>query len=181
MDAAKATLVCYAQPDLARMHFAVVLLQFAQQGEINMYTHNERHGLEATFAIVLTDVENKRKLSLGSYETVPDVAILDPLMVMSMPPHITGDTGMDVLCHALEGCTTTWRNRFTDGPGFMAIKLVFEFLKKAYDNGKDVESRKEMMYAATIAGTCFGNSMACLGHSTGHALGAFSIRRTAAL
>ncbi|MGD0855222.1 MAG: iron-containing alcohol dehydrogenase [Dehalococcoidia bacterium] len=173
MDAAKATLVCYAQPDLAPDAISPSsFFNLRSKARLICIPTTSGTGSEATFAIVLTDVEGKRKLSLGSYETVPDVAILDPLMVMSMPPQITGDTGMDVLCHALEGCTTTWRNRFTDGPGFQAIKLVFEFLKKAYDNGQDVESRKEMMYAATIAGTCFGNSMACLGHSTGHALGA---------
>jgi alcohol dehydrogenase class IV len=92
-------------------------------------------------------------------------------MVMSMPPQITGDTGMDALCHAIEGYVATWRSRFTDGPGLVAIKLVFENLKKAFDNGKDEDARKEMMYAASMAGTSFGNGMAGLGHSAGHAIG----------
>jgi alcohol dehydrogenase class IV len=128
-------------------------------------------GSEATWAIVLTDTEGQRKVALGSYETLPDVAILDPRMVMSMPPHVTGSTGMDALTHAIEGYVATWRTPFTDGPGLTAIKFIFENLKKACDNGKDEEARKNMMYAASQAGTCFGNGMAGLAHSCGHALG----------
>jgi alcohol dehydrogenase class IV len=78
---------------------------------------------------------------------------------------------MDALTHAIEGYTATWRTPFTDGPGLAAIRLIFDNLKKAVDNGKDEEARKNMMYAACQAGTCFGNGMAGLAHSCGHALG----------
>jgi len=102
---------------------------------------------------------------------LPDVAVLDPRMVISMPPQVTGSTVMDALTHASEGYTTIWRTPFTDGPGLAAIRLIFENLKKVVDNGKDEEARKNMMYAACQAGTCFGNGMAGLAHSCGHALG----------
>jgi alcohol dehydrogenase class IV len=121
---------------------------------------------------VLTDTVLGRKLGLGTPECMPDVAILDPVMVMGMPPQITADTGMDVLCHAIEGYTSAWGTTITDGPGLIATRRVFQYLVKAYKDGSDLEARTEMMYAATLGGMSFGNSMAGLGHSLGHALGA---------
>ena len=171
MDACKSSLVCYAAGigplDMSPSDF----FDIRAKARLLCIPTTSGTGSEATWAIVLTDTEQDRKVALGSYETLPDVAILDPRMVMSMPPHVTGSTGMDALTHAIEGYTTTWRTPFTDGPGLAAIKLVFENLKKAVDNGKDEEARKSMMYAASQAGTCFGNGMAGLAHSCGHALG----------
>ncbi len=103
---------------------------------------------------------------------MPDVAILDPVMVMGMPPQITADTGMDVICHAIEGYTSAWGTSMTLGPGLIATRLTLDYLPIAYKNGNDIEARKEMMHAAAMGGMSFGNSMAGLGHSTGHALGA---------
>jgi len=171
MDTAKSALVCYCAGigplDMSPSDF----YNLKDKARLICIPTTSGTGSEATWAIVLTDTEQDRKVGLGSYETLPDIAILDPRMVMSLPPQITGDTGMDALCHAIEGYVDTWRTRFTDGPGLVAIKLVFENLKKAYDNGKDEDARKDMMYAASMAGTCFGNGMAGLAHSTGHAIG----------
>ena len=171
MDTCKSTMVCYCAGigplDMSPSDF----YDLRAKARLICIPTTSGTGSEATWAIVLTDTEQNRKVALGSYETLPDIAILDPRMVMSMPPQITGDTGMDALCHAIEGYTATWRTRFTDGPGLAAIKLVFQSLKKAYEDGKDEEARKDMMYAASMAGTCFGNGMAGLGHSTGHAIG----------
>lgn len=171
MDACKSAMVCYCAGisplDMSPSDF----FDLRAKAKLLCIPTTSGTGSEATWAIVLTDTEQDRKVALGSYETLPDVAILDPRMVMTMPPQITGDTGMDALCHAIEGYVATWRTIFTDGPGLVAIKLVFENLKKAYDNGKDEDARKNMMAAASMAGTCFGNGMAGLGHSTGHAIG----------
>jgi alcohol dehydrogenase class IV len=171
MDACKSTMVCYCAGigplDMSPSDF----YDLRAKAKLICIPTTSGTGSEATWAIVLTDVEGQRKVALGSYETLPDVAILDPRMVMSMPPHVTGSTGMDALTHAIEGYTATWRTPFTDGPGLAAIKLIFENLKKAVDNGKDEDARKSMMYAACQAGTCFGNGMAGLAHSCGHALG----------
>jgi alcohol dehydrogenase class IV len=171
MDCAKSTLVCYAAGigplDMSPSSF----YNIREKAKLICIPTTSGTGSEATWAIVLTDTEGERKVALGSYETLPDVAILDPKMVMSMPPQITGDTGMDALSHAIGGYTASWRTKFTDGPGLLAIRLIFENLKKAYDNGKDEEARKDMMCAASMAGTCFGNGMAGLDHSTGHAIG----------
>jgi alcohol dehydrogenase class IV len=121
---------------------------------------------------VLTDTAEQRKLGLGSYELVPDVAVVDPALVASLPPHITADTGMDALTHAIEGYTSTCHNDFCDGLCLKAAQLVFDYLPRAFHNGCDSEAREHMHNAATIAGLGFGNSMAALAHSMGHALGA---------
>jgi len=171
MDAAKSALVCYAagvKPlDISPSDFYNV----RATARLICIPTTSGTGSEATPMIVLTDTEGERKIALLSFEFLPDLAILDPRMVMSMPPQITGDTGMDALCHAIEGYITTWRSKFTNGPGLSAVRLIFESLKKAYDNGQDAEARKDMMYAAHMAGTCIGNGMAGLGHSMGHAIG----------
>jgi alcohol dehydrogenase class IV len=123
-------------------------------------------GAEATSAIILTDTKEQRKISMMNIECMPDVAILDPVMVTGMPSLITADTGMDVLTHAIEGYVSTWGTSITEGPGLIAIRRTFECLPKAY------KARKEMQNAAILGGMSFGNSMAGLGHSTGHAFGA---------
>lgn len=171
MDTAKSTLLCYATGlsplDVSPSDFYNVRVK----AKLICIPTTSGTGSEATPMIVLTDTEGERKIGLLSFETLPDVALLDPRMVTSMPPQITGDTGMDALCHAIEGYITIWRMKFTDAPGIEAVSLIFESLKKAYDDGKDAEARKDMMYAAHMAGTCIGNGMAGLGHSMGHALG----------
>lgn len=129
-------------------------------------------GSEATWAIVLTDPAERRKLGLGSREAVADFAILDPELVMQLPPRLTADTGLDALVHAVEGFTSTFHNDFTDGLCLNAARLIFTYLPRAYADGSDAEAREHMQNAATIAGLGFGNSMAALAHGLGHALGA---------
>jgi alcohol dehydrogenase class IV len=129
-------------------------------------------GSEVTWGIVLTDAKERRKLALGSRETMPDIAILEPSFVMNLPPQITGDTGMDALAHAVEGYASTWRSDFSNAPALSAVKLIFSYLCRAYSDGTDREARIRMMHAATLASMSFGNAMAGLAHSMAHALGA---------
>ncbi len=129
-------------------------------------------GSEATWALVLTDTAEKRKLGLASRELVPRLAIVDPEMTRLLPPRITADTGLDVLTHAVEGYTATWRNDFCDGLCLKACQLVFDYLPRAVADGKnDPEAHEHMANAATIAGLGFGNSNAALAHAMGHSLG----------
>ena len=173
MDAAKAIICLLARPDLEPEAVSVLeTFNFREKAKLMAIPTTSGTGAEATWAVVLTDTKDNRKLGLGSTEDMPDIAILDPVMVAGMPPQITGDTGMDVICHAIEGYTSTWGTSMTLGPGLIATRLTLEYLARAYKNGNDLEARKEMMYAATLGGMSFGNSMAGLGHSTGHALGA---------
>jgi alcohol dehydrogenase class IV len=173
MDAAKAIICLLARPDLEPEAVSVLeTFNFREKAKLMAIPTTSGTGAEATWAVVLTDTKDNRKLGLGTTEDMPDVAILDPVMVASMPPQITGDTGMDVICHAIEGYTSTWGTSMTLGPGLIATRLTLDYLVRAYKNGNDLEARKEMMHAATLGGMSFGNSMAGLGHSTGHALGA---------
>jgi alcohol dehydrogenase class IV len=173
MDAAKAIICLLARPDLEPEAVSVLeTFNFREKAKLMAIPTTSGTGAEATWAVVLTDTKDNRKLGLGTTEDMPDVAILDPVMVAGMPPQITGDTGMDVICHAIEGYTSTWGTSMTLGPGLIATRRTLEYLSRAYKNGNDLEARKEMMYAAALGGMSFGNSMAGLGHSTGHALGA---------
>jgi alcohol dehydrogenase class IV len=173
MDAAKAIIILLVRPDLEPdCIIASDTYNFRAKARLMAIPTTSGTGAEATWAIILTDTKENRKLGLGTTECMPDVAILDPVMVTSMPPLITADTGMDVLTHAIEGYVSTWGTSITEGPGLIATKKAFEYLPKSYKNGDDLETRKEMQNAATLGGMSFGNSMAGLGHSTGHALGA---------
>jgi alcohol dehydrogenase class IV len=172
MDAAKAIILLLARPELEPESLSVLEeFNFRAKARLMAIPTTSGTGSEATWAIVLTDTKDNRKLGLGSTECMPDVAILDPVMVMGMPPQITADTGMDVICHAIEGYTSAWGTSMTLGPGLIATRLTLEYLVRAYKDGGDLEARKEMMSAATLGGMSFGNSMAGLAHSTGHALG----------
>jgi alcohol dehydrogenase class IV len=173
MDAAKAIIILLVRPDLEPdCIIASDTYNFRAKARLMAIPTTSGTGAEATWAIILTDTKENRKLGLGTTECMPDVAILDPVLVMGMPPQITADTGMDVLTHAIEGYASTWGTSITEGPGLIATRKAFEYLPKAYKAGNDLEARKEMQNAAILGGMSFGNSMAGLGHSTGHALGA---------
>ncbi len=172
MDAAKAVWVLYERPDLEPDAISPAeTLGLRQKARLITIPTTSGTGAEATWAIVLTDTEERRKLGLGSRENMADIAIVDPIFVAELPPQLTTDTGMDALTHAIEGYTCTWRNDFSDGLCLKAIKLVFDYLPRAYAKG-DREAREKMHNAACIAGLGFGNALAALAHSLGHSLGA---------
>ncbi|MDW8270423.1 MAG: iron-containing alcohol dehydrogenase, partial [Anaerolineae bacterium] len=107
-----------------------------------------------------------------SRETVPTLAVVDPSLTRELPRRITADTGLDVLVHAVEGYTCTFRNDFSDGLCLKAMQMVFQYLPRVYADPHDMEAREHMANAATIAGLGFGNSLAGLAHAMGHAFGA---------
>ena len=129
-------------------------------------------GSEVTSFAVLTDKEKNKKYPLADYELTPDVAIIDPDLVMSLPKAITADTGMDVLTHAIESYVSNMASDYTDGLAEKAVELVFKYLKRAYDNGDDKEAREKMHNASTIAGMAFTNAFLGVNHSIAHKIGA---------
>ena len=172
MDAAKAMWILYEHPELEPEAInPIETLHLRQKARFVAFPTTSGTGSEATWAVVLTDLEEKRKLGLGNREAMPDLAILDPELVLKLPPRITADTGLDALTHAVEGFTSTWHNDFSDGLCLMALDLIFKNLPAAYHFGDNVEARLHMQNAAAIAGLGFGNSMAALAHGLGHALG----------
>lgn len=174
LDAAKAIWLLYENPHLdPRAINPFEELKLREKARMVAIPTTSGTGAEVTWAVVLTDKAEQRKLSLGAPISTPDIAIIDPDFVMELPPGLTASTGMDALCHAVEGFTSIWHNDFADGLCLQAIKLIFEFLPRAYERGKeDREARTKMHYAATLAGLGFINSMAALAHALGHSLGA---------
>jgi alcohol dehydrogenase class IV len=173
IDAAKAMWILYERPDLDPSAInPIETLGLRAKARLVAIPTTTGTGSEATWAIVLTDQAERRKLGLGSREVLPDLAILDPEIVAELPPRLTADTGLDALTHAIEGYTSTFHNDFSDGLCLQAAKLVFDYLPACYHNGADLDARGHLQNAATIAGLGFGNSMAALAHGMGHALGA---------
>ncbi len=129
-------------------------------------------GSEVTSFAVITDKEKNKKYPLADYELTPDVAIVDPDLVMSLPKSVTANTGMDVLTHAIEAYVSNMASDYTDGLAEKAVELVMKYLEKAYDNGDDKLAREKMHNASTIAGMAFTNAFLGINHSLAHKIGA---------
>ena len=129
-------------------------------------------GSEVTAFSVITDKANGNiKYPLADYELTPDVAIIDPQFVDTVPAHITADTGMDVLTHAIEAYVSILASDFTNGLAMQAIELVFDYLPRSYADNKDAEAREKVHNASAIAGMAFTNAFLGLNHSMAHKLG----------
>jgi len=174
MDAAKAMWIHYERPDIdpeAINPFEELGLR--QKARLICIPTTAGTGSEAGYGIVLTDTENARKLTLGSPEATPDIAIVDPYFTAQLPRQVTADTGIDVLTHAIEAYIGSWANDFTDGLCLQAMRLVFKYLPRAVAYGhEDPEAREKMANAATMAGMVLGNSSVALAHALGHSAGA---------
>jgi acetaldehyde dehydrogenase/alcohol dehydrogenase len=127
-------------------------------------------GSEVSPAAVLT--HEGRKLTLVDYSLVPDMAIVDPRLTLTMPPAMTADTGVDALTHALEAVVSIFASPYTDAFCLQAIHLILDALPRAVADGGDLEARTDMANAATIAGLAFSNAFVGVNHALAHALGA---------
>ena len=129
-------------------------------------------GSEVTPFAVLIDKEHGRKITLADYSLSPDVAIVDPQFVMSMPKGLTADTGIDCLTHALEAAVSNYASPYTDSNAMQAIRLAFKYLPIAYENPRNEEARCMMHNAACIAALAFSNASVGVNHALAHAFGA---------
>jgi len=173
LDAAKAAWLLYENPGVEAINvnpFDPYTLR--AKAKLIAIPTTSGTGSEATWYAVLTDTVEQRKVGVGTRGMLPDYAIIDPVMVMSLPPSITADTGLDALTQSIESYQSTWRSDFSDAMCLHAVRLIFEYLPRAYVDGSDREAREHLHNAAAIGGIGFGNSQATLAHCMGHALGA---------
>ncbi|BBE31778.1 alcohol dehydrogenase [Tepiditoga spiralis] len=128
---------------------------------------------EMTMFAIITDEERHVKMAIVDKHTTPIIAVNDPELMMEMPKSLTAATGMDALTHAIEAYVSTAATPVTDASALHAITLISKYLKKAVDNGQDVEARDKMAYAEFLAGMAFNNASLGYVHAMAHQLGGF--------
>lgn len=182
MDAAKGMWLFYEHPDVdfnsLRLRFLDIrkrAFKFPKMGnkaQLIAIPTTSGTGSEVTSFAVISDKKNNMKYPLADYELTPNIAIIDPQFVMSLPKSATADTGLDVLTHALEAYVSVMASDYTDGLAMKAIQLVFKYLPRAYKNGaEDAEAREKMHNASCMAGMAFTNAFLGLNHSIAHKIG----------
>lgn len=180
LDAAKAMRLFHESPELTMRELALPFLdarkrvarypQVQHETQLVAVPTTAGTGSEVSPAAVLT--VDGRKITLVDYSLVPDMAIVEPKLTMSMPPYMTADTGVDALTHALEAAVSIFASPFTDAFCMQAMNLIFDALPRAYADGEDLEARTAMANAATIAGLAFSNAFVGVNHALAHAVGA---------
>ncbi|MBV8956683.1 MAG: bifunctional acetaldehyde-CoA/alcohol dehydrogenase, partial [Solirubrobacterales bacterium] len=180
MDAAKAMRLFYESPEVTVRELSLPFLD-ARKRIASFPNVKHELGLVAIPTTAGTGSEvspaavisvGRRKVTLVDYSLVPDMAIVDPLLTLTMPREITADTGIDALTHALEAVVSIFASPFTDAFCFQAAHLILDALPRAYRQGDDVEARTAMANAATIAGLAFSNAFVGVNHALAHAVGA---------
>ncbi len=184
MDAAKIMWVMYEHPEADFMDMAMRFIDirkrvytFPKMGEKAYFIAiptSAGTGSEVTPFAVITDENTGVKYPLADYELMPNMAIIDTDFHMSAPRGLTAASGIDAVTHALEAYAAMLATDYTDGLALRSLKMIFEYLPRAYDNGlTDVEAREKMANAATMAGMAFANAFLGVCHSMAHKLGAF--------
>ena len=184
MDAAKIMWVLYEHPEADFFDMAMRFMDirkrvytFPKMGEKAYFIAvptSSGTGSEVTPFAVITDEKTNVKYPLADYQLMPNMAIVDTDLMMNAPKGLTSASGIDALVHALEAYASMMATEFTDGLAMEAIKIIFEYLPRAYEKGaEDPEAREKMAHAATMAGMAFANAFLGIAHSMGHKLGAF--------
>lgn len=184
MDAAKIMWVLYEHPEADFMDMAMRfsdirkrIYQFPKMGEKANFVAiptSAGTGSEVTPFAVITDEETGIKYPLADYELLPNMAIIDADLMMEMPKGLTSASGIDAMTHALEAYASVMATPYTDGIAKEALRLIFKYLPRAYENGgKDPVAREQMANASTMAGMAFANAFLGVCHSMAHKLGAF--------
>jgi len=184
MDAAKIMWVLYEHPEADFMDMAMRFVDirkrvytFPKMGEKAYFIAiptSAGTGSEVTPFAVITDEQTGVKYPLADYELLPNMAIIDTDFHMSAPKGLTAASGIDAVTHAIEAYVAMLATDYTDGMALKALKTIFEYLPRAYENGQtDVEAREKMANAATMAGMAFANAFLGICHSMAHKLGAF--------
>jgi alcohol dehydrogenase class IV len=171
IDTAKAaTILMVEGGDLLDHQSAVYTPSAAMPPHISVPT-TAGTGSEATFAAVIADHEQMMKLIFQGPELAPTVAMLDPMMTRTLPPHLTASTGMDALTHCIEALHSEMHEPICDGLALHAIRLIGEYLPRAYKDGGDIEARTYMLIAANMGGVAFANAFVGIVHAMAHSVG----------
>lgn len=184
MDAGKIMWVMYEHPEVDFMDMAMRFMDirkrvytFPKMGEKAYFIAvptTSGTGSEVTPFAVITDEKTGVKYPLADYELMPNMAIVDTDMMMNQPKGLTSASGIDALTHALEAYASMMATDYTDGLALKSIKMIFEYLPRAYKNGaNDQKAREKMANASTMAGMAFANAFLGVCHSMAHKLGAF--------
>lgn len=184
MDAAKIMWVLYEHPEADFMDMAMRFIDirkrvytFPKMGDMAYFIAiptSAGTGSEVTPFAVITDEKTGIKYPLADYELLPKMAIIDTDFHMSAPKGLTAASGIDAVTHALEAYAAMLATDYTDSLALKALKIIFEYLPRAYENGQtDVEAREKMANAATMSGMAFANAFLGVCHSMAHKLGAF--------
>ena len=184
MDAGKIMWVMYEHPEVDFMDLAMRFMDirkrvytFPKMGEKAYFIAvptSAGTGSEVTPFAVITDEKTGVKYPLADYELMPNMAIVDADMMMNAPKGLTAASGIDAVTHNLEAYASMMATDYTDGIALRSLKMIFEFLPRAYDNGpNDPVAREKMANAATMAGMAFANAFLGVCHSMAHKLGAF--------
>lgn len=184
MDAAKIMWVLYEHPDAdftdMAMRFSDIrkrIYTFPKMGEKAYFIAvptSAGTGSEVTPFAVITDSDTGIKYPLADYELMPNMAIVDADLQMSAPKGLTAASGIDAVSHALEAFASMLATDYTDSLALRSLKIMFEYLPRAYENGEDdLEAREKTANAATMAGMAFANAFLGVCHSMAHKLGAF--------
>ena len=183
IDAAKTMWVMYEHPEVDFQDMAMRFIDirkrvytFPKMGQKAYFVAiptSSGTGSEVTSFAVITDQNTGVKYPLADYQLMPNMAIVDADNMMSQPKGLTSASGVDVLTHALEAYVSVMASDYTDGLALKAMKNVFEYLPRAYENGNDVEARCKMADASCMAGMAFNNAFLGVCHSMAHKLGAF--------
>ncbi len=184
MDAGKIMWVMYEHPEVDFMDLAMRFMDirkrvytFPKMGEKAYFIAiptSAGTGSECTPFAVITDEKSGVKYPLADYELMPNMAIIDADMMMSMPKGLTSASGIDAMTHALEAYASMMATDYTDGLALKALKNIFAYLPAAYENGaNDPKAREKMADASTMAGMAFANAFLGVCHSMAHKLGAF--------
>ena len=184
MDAAKIMWVLYEHPeaDFADMAMRFVdirkrIYTFPKMGEKAYFVAiptSSGTGSEVTPFAVITDEQTGAKYPLADYELMPKMAVVDTDLMMNAPKGLTSASGIDAMVHSLEAYASVMATDYTDGLAVEAIRNIFEYLPRCYENGpQDPEAREKMANAATMAGMAFANAFLGIGHSLAHKLGAY--------
>ncbi|WP_210543114.1 iron-containing alcohol dehydrogenase [Rhodoferax sp. PAMC 29310] len=170
MDASKAIAVAVANPKPLRQ-LAGYFKGLRTPIKIYAVPTTAGTGSEVTVAAVISDPENHTKLVIVDPRMVPKMAALDPLLMTGLPPHITAATGIDALTHAVEAFVGNWKTSYSDGMALSAVGLIFENLRVAFGDGKNVEAREKMALASTYAGFAFTRANVGYVHAIAHQFG----------